>query len=114
MSRQPAAARIIVVLIVLVLAFVGCATLTGHRSEHDDAALAAAVKSALATDENLSTAAKISVDTTHGNVYLTGIIGSELERLRAAEVARKVEGVFKVTNRLQVADEVPARRQVDR
>ena len=101
-----------IMMIGALLACVGCAALTG-KGQRDDATITAAVRAKLATDENLSSGAQIEVATTDGNVHLSGIVASEIERLRAAEVARKIEGVFKVTNRLQV-NEVSARRQSQR
>ncbi len=101
------------VLFLVVLTLGSCATLTGQmgRGYRDDANVTAAVRAALAGDENLSSGAQIGVDTNQGNVHLVGAVGSEIERLRAAAVARKVAGVFKVTNSLHVAGDRAARGQ---
>jgi len=61
-------------------------------------------KIALLTTSELD-AARINVDTINGRVTLHGVVGSEAERQRAAEVASSVEGVGKVQNLLQVVPE---------
>ncbi len=88
----------------IALAFVGCTAMTGKSAGRnvDDAAITAGVKAKLAADESLSTITRIDVDTNDGTVYLNGIVDNEIDRLRAAELARQVHGVYKVTNNLTV------------
>jgi osmotically-inducible protein OsmY len=44
----------------------------------------------------------VQVETFKGTVQLSGFVGSERERQRAAELARSVEGVKEVRNDLQL------------
>ena len=67
-----------------------------------DAALTAKVKTALASDAGLGTAADVNVNTYRGVVQLNGFVDSQDKIQRAAEVARKVEGVTRVDNNLSV------------
>jgi osmotically-inducible protein OsmY len=67
-----------------------------------DAALTAKVKTALAKDEGLGTAANVNVNSYRGVVQLNGFVDSQDKIQRAAEVARGVEGVSRVDNNLSV------------
>lgn len=67
-----------------------------------DAALTAKVKTALAADAGLATAANVNVQSYRGVVQLNGFVNSRDEIQRAGDVARRVEGVSKVENNLQV------------
>lgn len=64
-----------------------------------DAAITAGVNAKLAADEELS-ALRINVDTQQGRVALSGDAPSMAARERATELARSVEGVLAVDNRL--------------
>jgi hyperosmotically inducible protein len=68
----------------------------------DDASVTAAVKSQLVMDKaaNLT---RVDVDTNNGVVHLNGIVESSEQKGRAEELARRVKGVTKVVNQLQVA-----------
>lgn len=63
----------------------------------DDAGITAEVKAAFAKDETVR-ALSISVETKNGVVQLSGFGRSELEKRRAEEIARKVNGVRQVKN----------------
>ena len=67
-----------------------------------DAALTAKVKTALATNAGLGTAADVNVQSYRGVVQLTGFVPPQEDIQRAADAARKVEGVSRVDNNLQV------------
>jgi osmotically-inducible protein OsmY len=67
-----------------------------------DAALTAKVKTALATDAGLGTAADVNVQTYRGVVQLNGFVPSQEDIQRAADAARKVSGVTRVDNNLKV------------
>jgi hyperosmotically inducible protein len=67
----------------------------------DDAGLTARVKTALMADEQVKGMA-IDVDTRNAQVTLTGTVDTEAQISRALEVARAVEGVQNVVNRLTV------------
>ncbi|PZP35795.1 MAG: hypothetical protein DI603_03250 [Roseateles depolymerans] len=64
-----------------------------------DAAITARINAALAVDDQLK-ARKIDVDTREGSVVLMGSAPSEQARDRATVLARAVEGVRAVENRL--------------
>jgi hyperosmotically inducible protein len=67
-----------------------------------DAALTAKVKTALATDAGLGTAADVNVQTYRGVVQLNGFVPTQEDIQRAADAARKVSGVTRVDNNLKV------------
>jgi osmotically-inducible protein OsmY len=67
----------------------------------DDATLTGNVKSRIASDSGLATAA-VSVATKDGVVTLSGMVNSEADKSRAEQLARSVEGVKQVTNSLTV------------
>jgi hyperosmotically inducible protein len=67
----------------------------------DDAGITAKVKTALAAEKDVS-AVKINVDTAQGTVTLSGQVASQTEVDRALQVARGVDGVKSVENRLTV------------
>src|ERR671924_2343016 len=93
------------VLAVLVcISLMGCAATTGKTAGKnvDDATVTASVKSQLVMDKaaNLT---RMDVDTNNGVVYLNGTVDSSAQKGRAEELARRVKGVTKVVNNLQVA-----------
>jgi len=67
----------------------------------DDTAQTTKVKSALFGEDSLS-GFEISVKTNDGVVELSGSVSSERERERATRVARGVDGVKSVNNRLTI------------
>lgn len=73
----------------------------------DDATITARVKKRFAEDETVS-AMRIRVETLKGVVVLSGFATNELEKKRAAEVAREVPNVKKVDNKIVV--ETPKKR----
>lgn len=72
------------------------------RKAWADAAITAAVKSKLA-GEKASTLIKVDVDTNQGVVELNGNVESERLRQRAGELARQVDGVRKIVNKLKIS-----------
>lgn len=66
-----------------------------------DATITAKVNAALVADDQLK-ALSIDVDTTNGRVQLTGTAPSPEARERATTLARAVDGVVEVDNRLTV------------
>lgn len=66
-----------------------------------DAAITAKVNAALAADDRLS-ALGIDVDTTDGRVELSGTAPDAASRERATVLAKAVEGVVEVENRLTI------------
>ena len=84
----------------------GCHMLTGKTAGQavDDAALMAAVKARLVSEQP-ENAIRVDVDTNQGVVYLTGTVRSDEERRRAEQLASAVDGVRRVENRLMVEDD---------
>ena len=75
----------------------------------DDGAITARVKTALLADEVVKAFA-IDVDTREGKVTLKGVLQSDEQVRQAVEVARDVDGVREVVNRLSVKAEDNAAR----
>lgn len=71
------------------------------KSTIDDASLTASVSAGLAKDPDLS-AIKIDVDTKGGVVTLNGPAPTAAAKSRAEEIAKSVQGVSSVDNRLEV------------
>jgi osmotically-inducible protein OsmY len=67
-----------------------------------DAALSAKVKAAIATDVGARAAGILNVSTYGGVVELTGFADSETQAVRAAQAAKKVQGVRSVKNEIRV------------
>ncbi len=68
----------------------------------DDATVTAKVKTAIATDVGIKTAASVNVETSHGVVQLSGFATSDDQASRAAQAAKKVAGVRSVRNDIRV------------
>ena len=88
-----------------VLALTACAGSETKRSTTEtgsDAALTAKVKTAIASDAGLGSASAINVNSYRGTVQLSGFVDSTEKIQRAAEAARKVEGVKTVENNIKV------------
>lgn len=66
-----------------------------------DASITAEVKSRLLVDPDIS-GLRIDVDTSNGMVTLTGMVTTQAEKSEALEIARRVEGVTNVTDRIAV------------
>jgi hyperosmotically inducible protein len=68
----------------------------------DDVAIAAKVKSELAADSGLATAADVNVEVKRGVVQLSGFVGSIEQKQEAEQIARQVAGVTDVRNSIEV------------
>jgi osmotically-inducible protein OsmY len=87
------------------LAVSACATDDSARSVGEfgsDAALTSKVKTAIATDAGVGSAAAINVNSYRGVVQLSGFVDSPEKVERAAKAARGVEGVRSVENNIKV------------
>jgi hyperosmotically inducible protein len=90
------------------LALAACATDRDDSSRRSagefssDAALTAKVKTAIASDAGVGSAGAINVNSYRGVVQLSGFVDSPEKIERAAEAARKVEGVSRVENNIRV------------
>ena len=92
------------VCIVLVTAFLGCASTQkkeGTGEYIDDSAITTKVKSAILGDSVLKVL-QINVETFKGEVQLSGFVDSAGSKTKAGEVARGVGGVKSVKNNLVV------------
>jgi hyperosmotically inducible periplasmic protein len=67
----------------------------------DDAWITSKVKSSLLSD-NLVSGTDVSVETYQGRVMLSGFVDAESQMDRAVEIAKSVEGVKKVVNKLEL------------
>jgi osmotically-inducible protein OsmY len=92
------------VCIVLVTAFLGCASTPkkeGTGEYIDDSAITTKVKSAILGDSALKVF-QINVETFKGEVQLSGFVDSAEMKTKAGEVARGVGGVKSVKNNIIV------------
>ncbi len=67
----------------------------------DDAWITSKVKSSLISD-NLVSGTDVSVETYQGTVMLSGFVDAKSQMDRAVEIAKSVEGVKKVENKLEL------------
>ena len=95
--------RLLVPLALVVLAATGCMSTRPASVQVDDAAITTQVKAALAGDATTNPL-KVDVDTNEGVVRLSGTVEDPANRTRAEEVARKVNGVSRVVNDIQVGE----------
>lgn len=79
-----------------------CKSSQSVGAQVDDAGIKAKVKTKLAKDVRLSTITNIEVNSTNGVVTLAGMVPNRMDKLKAEEVTRSVEGVVRVNNELQV------------
>jgi osmotically-inducible protein OsmY len=86
---------------ILALGCAGSPTQESTGDYIDDAAISTKVKSQLLLSDDTSGTA-ITVETFKGTVQLSGFVKSNDERRRAEEIARAVEGVKRVENRISV------------
>jgi predicted small secreted protein len=94
---------IVLVAILSALVVAGCQTTSGRTagSYVDDSHTTAAVKSKLVADR-LANLTAVGVETVNGVTYLTGVVDTPEQRLRAEQFAWDVSGVRQVVNNIQV------------
>jgi hyperosmotically inducible periplasmic protein len=85
--------------ILLVLLLAGCSAAT--RGIGDDLSTTTQVKIALLTDAALGSQ-RLEVQTVQGAVILSGTVKSEADAQHAVAIARKVQGVRRVTSELKI------------
>jgi hyperosmotically inducible periplasmic protein len=87
----------------LLIALAGCQTFSGSMLglRHSDSAITIAVKDALVNSNQFIDLA-INVETTQGNVLLSGYVKTIRQSDVAADIASKVDGVKFVENNLIV------------
>jgi osmotically-inducible protein OsmY len=94
----------LVVCIGLLTAFTACAANQKHESTGqyvDDSVITTKVKTAIFKEDSLKTL-QINVKTYKGVVQLSGFVDSSENVAKAADVAKRVEGVASVENSLVV------------
>jgi hypothetical protein len=86
-----------------VVVLTGCQTTTGRTAGTylDDAGTTAAVKGKLVADRPANLAS-VGVNTVNGVTYLTGVVESPEQRMRAEQLAWETAGVRQVVNNIQV------------
>jgi hyperosmotically inducible protein len=101
-SRRQSILGLVALAVALTIAGASCKTTSSPGRQVDDAAIKAAVKAKLAADVKLSTLTNIEVNSTNGVVTLAGQVRDETDRIAAVAVARSVDGVVRVNNKLQI------------
>jgi hypothetical protein len=93
----------IVALVLGALVVTGCQTTTGRSAGAvvDDSSTTASVKSKLVADRPANLTA-VGVDTVNGVTYLTGVVETPQQRIRAEQLAWQASGVRQVVNNIQV------------
>jgi hyperosmotically inducible periplasmic protein len=67
-----------------------------------DASITTAVKSKMAADVRMSTLTSVDVDTNGAVVTLSGHVPTEADKTQAETVAKSVDGVARIENKLEV------------
>ena len=95
-------ARLLGVLGVLMILATGCQSTNRAMGENrSDATITAAVKERIVKDRTANLT-DVNVDTRDGTVYLRGQVPTIEDKVRAARLARDVQGVDRVINDLRV------------
>jgi hyperosmotically inducible protein len=95
---------LVIMCLVFVVAMISCASSRTKESTGqylDDSTITTKVKSALLADPDVS-GLDVKVVTFKGVVQLSGFVDSEKQISRAVEIAKGVEGVMRVENKLVV------------
>jgi hyperosmotically inducible protein len=85
---------------VLALSAAGCAN-TSLGQKVDDSVITTRVKTALIADPDVK-GTVVNVETVNGTVQLSGFVDSPAQISRAADIAKRVDGVTRVENKLSV------------
>ena len=86
--------------LLLIIAATGCQS-TSVGTKIDDSVITTKVKTALFADPDVS-GLQVKVETVAGEVQLSGFVPTQAQAQRAVELARRVEGVDKVLNKMTV------------
>ena len=92
---------LVVLLVLSVAACAGSATRESTGEYLDNTAITAKVKAKLAASEETS-ALDIQVESYKGTVQLSGFVDTQAEIEAAGRIARSVDGVKRVSNRLEL------------
>jgi hyperosmotically inducible protein len=85
----------------LALATAACGHNTTIGQKIDDSVITSKVKTALLADPDVKGTA-VNVETVDGDVQLSGFVDSSEQARRAVDIARRVEGVDQVLNKMSV------------
>ena len=93
----------VAVLVLFVCLSAACQSMTGETAGENvnDASITSAVKAKLA-GERMGTLTQVNVETVRSIVYLTGVVPTADDKMRATDITRKVNGVKDVVNNLQI------------
>ncbi len=93
----------VAVLVLFVFLAAACQSMTGETAGENvsDASITSAVKAKLA-GERMGTLTQVNVETVRSIVYLTGVVSTADDKMRATDITRKVNGVKDVVNNLQI------------
>jgi osmotically-inducible protein OsmY len=98
--------------VILMIGMIGISPLEATAGTRSDTWITMKTKIALATADDVD-AMDINVDTVRGRVTLHGKVSSQQERAKAEKVTRKVDGVHRVHNLLQVIKSEGERERVE-
>ena len=95
--------KIVALVTLLICILNGCQMIREKASgpEFEDAKITAIIKAQLARDDQ-STVQAVTVDVDDGVAKLKGTVNSAQKKAKAEEIARKVDGVKRVVNNLEV------------
>lgn len=93
--------RALVLSLFLAMGLLGCASDRGVAQRVEDQTIETKVKAALLGAPDVS-GTSISVEVRNGEVQLSGFAKSQAEVQRAIDLARRVDGVTRVINRISI------------
>ena len=96
---------LIVALVFSSMLFSGCASLTGRTAGEiiDDSVITTEINAIIVKDPELSYF-KVNVNSTNGNVVLTGYVPSREAEARIIKLAKEVKGVKSVRSELAIQE----------
>ncbi|STR45710.1 BON domain-containing protein [Iodobacter fluviatilis] len=93
--------KIFIVIFSVILSLSGCNAPTNTEAHITDLDVTTKVKTSLLNDNELK-AFNITVVTTKGDVRLTGVVDTQIQVDRAAEITRKINGVHALHDELTI------------
>jgi osmotically-inducible protein OsmY len=107
-TQKPLHATLVVVVALTIGGLGACQATTGKTPSESmhDASVTAAVQRTLTT-ERAANFTRVDVDTTQGVVRLRGVVQTPEQRARAEELTRRIDGVKRVHNDLQIQTAQP-------
>jgi len=102
-SKRPLRQAVLIMIPLIVFSFINVVGAADRSVGKviDDGTITTKVKAKIIDNDRLNDS-KIDVDTYNGHVTLTGSAGSRDDRERAAKLAKSVDGVRDVNNKLKV------------